>query len=188
MSTDERPDPLQSLWQSQEVEPVKISLDDIRKKADAFGRTIHQRNMREWVISALLVPLFGWMAYEAQGAPLFRLACLLIVAGIVYIAWRLARDARTTPPPPLEASTAEHLAAHRANLEKQRDLLLSVPRWYIGPIVPGMVLFYVGTALEMPARAGAVRWVTVAVGLSGTAAVFAFLIWVNRLAARKLQA
>jgi hypothetical protein len=185
MSTDERPDPLQALWQAQEVKPVELSYEAIRKQSEKFSRTIRLRNLREWAACALLVPTFGWMAYQARGAPLTRIACLLICAGVLYVARRLARDGKP-PSLPLEASTTAHLAAYRADLEKHRDLLRSVARWYVGPMVPGLVLFNLGAAVEMP-MPGPGRWLVAGLSLLFCAAVSGGVIWLNRVAARKLQ-
>src|SRR5689334_16090508 len=116
---------------------MKLNHDEIRSKANMFARTIFWRNAREWAAAILVVGGFGWRALAPETPALVRLGSLLTVAGALYVSWRLARDGRALPPPPAEASTADHLAAHRANLERQRGLLLSVPRWYIAPLVPG---------------------------------------------------
>jgi hypothetical protein len=45
---------------------------------------------------------------------------------------------------PVDLALTASLEFHRRELVRQRDLLRSVWRWYIGPIVPGLVVFYAG--------------------------------------------
>ena len=71
---------------------------------------------------------------------------------------------------------------HRSELVRQRDLLRSVPRWYLGPFVPGLVLTLVGLWLANPGGS----W-RVGLGAAFVALVFAGVAWLNFRGARKLD-
>jgi hypothetical protein len=86
----------------------------------------------------------------------------------------------------LAATVEEEIASHRRQLERQRDLLAGIWRWYLGPLVPGLVLFAVSLPFEQ-SRSGPRAWIGTAVVLSIGAAVFVGIARLNRMAARQLQ-
>lgn len=183
-------DELRALWQDA---PAPAAVPDVARllgRERAFRRSIAFRNATEHTAAALVVVTFVRMGIAAEGATLIRLACALIAAAAVFVSWKIWVDGRNLPKPDAAATTAAHLAHHRAALERQIALLGTVPRWYLAPFAPGLVLFLVGVALESPASAApmSVR----AISLGGTAAfcalVFAAVAWLNRRATKKLQA
>jgi hypothetical protein len=165
------------LWQRQAVEATAPSLAKVREEAGAFGRTIRSRNRREYVAAALVMLFFGWRAVGAERA-WERTGLLLIVAGTIYVTLQLARrgSART---PPAEASCLDY---HRAELERQRDLLRGVWSWYLLPLVPGLAVLLGGQVLAHPGSA----W-RVAVAALFCALLFAGIGWINRRAALELE-
>jgi hypothetical protein len=42
------------------------------------------------------------------------------------------------------------LEFYRRELEKQRDLLQDIWKWYLGPLIPGMALLVIGAILNAP--------------------------------------
>jgi amino acid transporter len=75
----------------------------------------------------------------------------------------------------------------RSQFVRQRNALTSLFWWYVLPFLPGIVLFFAGNGLD-PAieAAGPPIWVRWSV-LAGIAALIAFIVWLNRLGARRLQ-
>jgi len=184
MSREPTLDRFQLLWQEQERQPVELAVDQIARQAASFRRTIHRRNLREYVAAATVVAVFG--AYAAMAdTVLVRVACAATIAGALYVAHYLRRHG-TPEPAELAACTADHLAVHRRQLEQQRDLLASVWRWYLGPLVPGLVLFAVSKPIEQSGFARG-TWIAAAISLSVCALVFAGIARLNRMAARRLQ-
>lgn len=111
--------------------------------------------------------------------------CVLTALGAAFIAYQLRRRAAASAPPAAElASTL--LAFHRKELERQRDALRSVPIWYLGPLVPGLGLFFTGGAMLQAERgANAVLWAGFCFGF--WALVFGLIAWLNLVAARELD-
>ena len=172
---------VQDLWQGQPAEGGALSLDELRTRARWVERRIRRRNRREYVAAVVAVIGFGGGAWIAP-TPLIRIGAGLLVATAVFIAYHIHRwgSARTMPA---DMALTSSLQFYRRELERQRDLLRGVWKWYLLPCVPGLVLFNVGVARIRPegiARLGITAIVTLA--------VFVFLSELNRRAANKIQA
>jgi positive regulator of sigma E activity len=74
---------------------------------------------------------------------------------------------------------------HRRELVRQRDLLRSVWSWYLGPLVPGMVVFLFGSILQKVRQP--TDWLKALPVAAFMAAGFWFTARLNRRAAGCLQ-
>src|ERR1035441_8091566 len=130
MSNELRPDDLGEVWRRQKLEHTQMTLDEIRAKARKFQRKILFRNFREYAAIAVVVVFFG--ATMGKYTPLLRAAAGLMVAGGLYVAYQLHRrgSAKTLAG---DLAPASCLDFHRRELERQRDLVLNVWSWYLGP-------------------------------------------------------
>jgi len=188
MTTRPHPsDDIRSLWQSMPVEPVSISMDEMRARTQKFKQKIRRRNYIEYVASVLVVAIFGWYAtFPLPATPLWPIANLMIIGGILLVVWNLHRKARASSPPS-DASAATLVDFQRAECTRQRDALKTAWRWYILPVVPGLILWFIAVAVGIPAKDP----VRAAIMLSGTAlvvlVVFAAIILLNLLGAAHLQ-
>jgi hypothetical protein len=169
------------IWQEQETETMTLTLDDIRRKALAFERTIRRRNRREY-----LGGLVAIAASVAQGAtmhdPLARLSFLLMAAGVAFVLWRLWSHGSAAPVP-ADLGRASCLAFHRRELERQRDLLRGVWLWYVAPPVPGIALL---TADAFYKGQGGRNWIAPVVA-AAVGAGFWFIVKLNGWAADRLD-
>jgi hypothetical protein len=178
-------DPLQSLWKSQKQEDFSMTLADIHARAECFQSRIRRRNWIEYAGAALAVAGFTWAAFAVADV-LIRAACVLIILGTLYVAWKLATVARASARTDETMSWADF---HRAELVRQRDALNGVWRWYLGPLIPGMTLFWIGVGLARSADSP--LWVNVgvaALGLAIAAGMFCGIAALNKRAAKTLQA
>ena len=140
------PDNLKSLWQNQSVEPVQMSLEEIRQKAEKFQKRIRYRNLREDVGAAIAFAGFGYFSWKF---PEMRLSFALIAAGTLYVLYQLhTKGAARTVPEALALGTC--LEFHRRELERQRDLLRGVWKWYLLPLVPGILAVLAVSLLHLP--------------------------------------
>lgn len=176
------PDDLDRLWQTQETPKMEIALDTIVTDASRFQRGVRNRNLREYLASVVVLAVFGWMAMRPDEPLLVRVASLLLVAGGVVMVTHLHLRGHAAQVPAPSVSTRELLAWHRGELVRQRDLCRRVPVWYVGPIVPGVVLFLVAGMMRTPQRP------LVMVGVVVVAlATLAGILVANRRAARSLD-
>jgi hypothetical protein len=131
------------LWQCQPVEGIKMSVEELRKRSAKFEKKIMWRNVREYVAGAIAAGLLASFIVKSHDV-FFQLACGLMIAGLAYMAYQLYR--RTSPRSmPAELGAANSLQFHRAELERQMNFLRHIWRWYLGPLVPGLVAFSLAT-------------------------------------------
>jgi hypothetical protein len=175
-------DDLRNLWQKQEAEEVKmISVDELRVKAAKFQSRIRWRNLREQAACLFVVAAFGAMSWKTpQTVP--RIGFALIIAGAIYVAWHIQKwgSAKVLPA---DLGRANCVGFYRDELERQRNLLRSIWKWYLGPLIPGMSLLVIyGIWVAPPDR----RWFPISYAVAA-AALFWLVGWLNQRAARRLE-
>jgi hypothetical protein len=179
-------DPLQTLWTQQTQETFSMSLADIHAHSRRFRSRIRIRNLTEYAAAALVVAVFGWMAFLIPDL-VVKAGCILTALGAVYVAYALHEKAGTFGGRPEGAEPL--LDYHRAELLRQRQALATVPRWYLAPFVPGILIFIGGvsfapdTGLPLLARLS-----QFGISLAIVSAVFAGVAWLNVRAVKQLDA
>ena len=169
-----------ALWQSQGDADAAISLADIRRRARRLERAVLVRNLLEYVAGAAVVAAFAIRMWWESSA-VVRASGVMVIAATLFVTYRLhQRGAATQLPAELGLKPA--IDFHRAQLERQRDLVRSVWRWYLLPFMPGLVGLQIGLGLSGRAPLGKVVMQTAVI-----CALFAAIQGVNRLAARRLQ-
>ena len=160
-----------------------MSIAEIREKSTKFEGRIRSRNLRETVVGVLVILVFGYYMVRFP-APLQRAGSLLTIAGIVLVIYRMNGMAAPEKAP-ADCGFENCVAFHRRELERQRDLLRTVWRWYILPLVPGILLFC--AAVIAPKVRHGRDWWRASPFLVLMAAWFWVTGWINRRAADKLQ-
>lgn len=179
-------DPLRDLWAGQQTGEFSVPLEEIRRKARGFQKTIRWRNIREYAASVLVIGIFGWMALIIP-EPVVKAGCILTVLGALYVCWKLHTMARAANAD--EMNAAESLADfHRKELLRQRAALASVWRWYLLPFVPGALVFVLGVSLSPDNPAPLMTKLGVlAFAVAIEAAVFVAVWWLNAQAVKALD-
>jgi len=179
-------EPVQNLWQNQPQEEFNMSIEDIRLKASTFQGTISARNMRELVVGAILLVVFGFFAWTAK-SPLGQAAELLSAAGVVFIMWQLMRQARAASVDEVCLVT-DWAQFHRTQLVRQRDALRGVWLWYLAPLVPGGVLHWIAASQADLAKGNLIAALaTSGLGILVMGLVFGGILGLNLKAAKGLQ-
>lgn len=189
MTNESSSSDIRELWQSQPTEPPRVTLEEVRRKMRNFERRIFWRNLREYAGGAFVVVAFGLCAWKLPML-LFRIGSGLAIAGALYVMFQLHRRASLRPAP-ADLGLSTCIEFHRQTLERQRDALRGVGTWYLLPLVPGLAVIIIGTAVNRWAAHPAHRGhLVMGFGIlaSCVGAVF-FLVWkLNQWGARKLQA
>ncbi|MGA2272920.1 MAG: hypothetical protein ABSH00_05150 [Bryobacteraceae bacterium] len=171
-------------WQNQPVENITMSLEEIRRRAGKFQRRIWWRNAREYAAIVVVVIVFGlYMKWFPN--PIMRAGSVITIAGALYVAYQLHRRA-SSETGPAAAEFEQCLGFHRHALERQRDALENIWSWYLGPLIPGLVVFSAGMAIAAPIPFRH-RVLATAIMLAVIGVVFWLVAQMNRRAARKLQ-
>jgi hypothetical protein len=176
-------DDIQALWKQQPATPPEVDMNELKNKANRFAKLVTLRNVSEWAACAFVIVIFVGMAVGTAYPLVTRVGSAMIALGAALIAHRLVLDGRLRELPDPAADTGGYIDAYRSNLEEQAGLLHDVWRWYLGPLVPGMVVFLVGFVVADPSS-----WPRIAVVALICAVVFLAIGWINRLAATKLRA
>jgi hypothetical protein len=174
-------DDLRNLWQNQEVEEVRISVDELRVKAAKFQSRIRWRNLREYAACLFVITIFGAMSLMVHQTVL-RISFALMIAGAIYIAWHI-RKWGSPKVLPTDLGRANWVGFYRDELERQCNLARSIWKWYLGPLIPGLSLLAIYGMWVAPSG---LRWLPIAYAVAA-AACFSLVGWLNQCAARRLE-
>jgi hypothetical protein len=179
--TDSRPDGRwQALWQSQPASEHAMSIEEVREKARHLERRVVRRNRREYIAAVVVVAGYGWILWRGPSAAV-RVGAGLILAATIFVCVRL-RVHGSAASLPADLGVKSALDFYRGQLERQRELLHSVWRWYLLPFAPGFLVLLIGQAVAQPARLSFVATYAVAVLLLGVG-----LHALNRRVAARIQ-
>ncbi len=137
-------DELKQLWQQQPLrEPPSAAqlVSAMQKQTSQLRRIVDARDLREVLVCAVLIIIFGVYAFTAS-EPISRLGDLIVIGSLIFIAWKLVHTRRSTPPAPPGATVVESLRAELNAVRAQSRLLGSVLWWYI---LPGDIGLLIGT-------------------------------------------
>ena len=183
MANELRPDDLGEVWRRQKVEHTQMTIDELRGKASKFRRRILFRNLREYAAVAVVVAFFAFSM--GKYTPLMRVGAGLSIAGMLYVAYQIHRRG-STKAVAADLAPESCLDFHRQELERQRDLLMGIWSWYLGPMIPGLVFLMVAVGMANP---GHLKHALVfeAEYSAVVALAFYFVAKLNQRAARRLQ-
>ena len=186
MESENPPRDLKRLWRNQPTEDRTVTLDNIRKNADAFRAQIRRRNLRELVAAGVVLVVFGFYTWVLPGW-MIKTGSVLAMVGTLWIVWQLRRRASAAALP--ENSGMALLEFHRQELARQRDAAKSVAWWYIAPVIPGAVMMSLGRYFQFHAPGRTLAWDHQIVVLCSAIVALTFVIvWLlNAWAAERLQ-
>jgi len=190
MTNDNSTHELLNLWQSQEPQATSMSAKELRDASSKLEKRVFWRNSREYLGAAIVVASFGYYLYKFESA-LLRAGSALTIAGALFVVMYLYRKGAAETMAAGQQSNS-CMEFYRMELVRQRDLLLSVWKWYLMPFVPGLGLFLLGMlqmVLRQPAAHLHYGVVALWFGFSFAfcAGIFAGVEWLNRKAAKALQ-
>lgn len=179
------PDVVKRAWKESAADAVLPDLANVRAGADQFYRRVRRRNAREYVACVLIVTWFSGCAVYLPSLTM-RVGAIMIVLGTLIVAWQLHRVASAAVPP--ERATAEPILIHqRAQLSRQCEAAASVFYWYLLPLIPGLLVFTLGPALDRGAAGLAhvpiAMWIVLIIAIAAYAGVWLL----NQRAAARLR-
>ena len=146
------------------------------RRVEQIWAVIFRRDMIETAAAMLVMFWFTRIAWDVDAGFLVRLGAGVVVAGAVFIVYRLHAARLGKPPAGLDAPVREFCRTELARVETQIRLLRTVAVWYLGPIMAGLALMSYGR--HGPTLGLLIEW-----------AIFALVSWgvyaLNRYAVRK---
>jgi hypothetical protein len=121
------------------VSGPRLSLDNVHEQARKFRRHVWWRNVRECG-AALLVLASNTANLRSSRleSPASWLGPVLGTVGLLFVMYMLVAKARARRvPADLDSRAVLHF--HQQEIARQRDLLRTVPYWYLLPLVPGLL-------------------------------------------------
>ncbi len=176
---------LKDLWQSQPQEYDPVTLEHVRAQATAFQKKIRRRNLIEYLAMPVVVLGFAPLLF-ATHSWMLQTGGALIIAATAFIAWQLHRRGSARAGPESGAALADF---HRSELVRQQTAVRSVAVWYLGPMIPGIVMITLGRWFQSHATGRTIEEDRTIIALCTVIVALGFLVaWlVNRLAAHRLQ-
>jgi len=155
-------------------------------RASKFERSIRLRNSIEYSAGGLMTLLFGASAVAAmfRSEWMIGISMFITMIGITTVMWNLRRRGSNLVRRP-EDPCVVHL---RSQYVRQFEALRAVPRWYLGPLIPGMALLYVSIMISVAEVTGwqqALRGI--AWPVAATVALFGAIALINWIAARSIR-
>ncbi len=173
---------LQQLWKSQPAETLVLSEQQLWQRANATQRGVFRRNLLEGLAALLVVGGFTRYLWLFP-SPLMRAGSMLIIVATLVVVQQMWKRAASRPMPWLSAGQSCK-DFQRSELLRQRDALRSVWLWYVGPFVPGLLVFRWGVETELGIDAPFTQGV--AANLLIAVVMLAIVVF-NLLAAQRLQ-
>jgi hypothetical protein len=176
---------IRQLWADDAADAQGFSPDELQARAARLHRRLIRRDAIEYLAGGGVTLAFCFFAVVIPDWGI-RIACIALILGTLAVMRNLW--IRRMPAPP-EAMGVTGAAFYRSELVRQRDSLRLVWRWYLAPLVPGSLLFLLAVwragAQVMPAGAMAIPVLAM---LAVDVALFGAIHWLNRRAARGLDA
>jgi hypothetical protein len=181
------PDHLQQAWQKQP--PARLAIDpdlvltEVRRTQKQFTTMIFWRDLREFVVAILMVPV--WLAMGAMlGLPwAWYLMIPVLLWYTLFMLWDLVRHRQQ--PSQSDEPLRQHVLHSLAQVERQIWVLRNVFWWALVPFALAAFAF-VG---QLAWQDRTPDWWLGAVVLSFVVAViigvFAYVFWLNQLALRR---
>ncbi len=160
---------------------MRISVEELRAKAAKFNSRIQWRNVREQVAAVVVIVGYGWSFWwTPHTVPRILFACIIV--GAIYVMWHLKRWG-SAGSLPADMGRGDCVRFYQRELARQRDLVRSIGKWAIGPLMPPLALLFVYQIVVAPPRD---RWFKVV--FDGVYAAFVWVVyWLNQRAARRLD-
>jgi len=131
-------DELQELWQAQNPEPFQMPLEEIRRRAEKLQKRVRWRNGREYISCLVAIVISARWIWTLPN-PIMRAGSAVMIVSMLYVMFQLYRRGSS------REITGDCLEFHLRELERQRDAVASVWRWYLGPMIPPLLVWTIGS-------------------------------------------
>ena len=185
MANEFSPDDVKSVWQNQNVESFRMSIDEIRRKIEQFDTKIRRRNFIAYAACFIVIAYTGWCFFFFPNL-IQRIGSILTVLGTGYLVYQARLNQlqkRAAVITGTKMRNAVSVEFYRAELQWQRDFHRGIWLWSrLLIFAPGPLVFILGFEIAHPELATIIR-------AEGVAILFlaALAVPLNLTLARKYQ-
>jgi positive regulator of sigma E activity len=134
-------------WQQQPMVISPISIEQVQVKVLAFQRRTRIGYVLELIAAILVLLGYGAVVWSFPNLWVKVGSALIILAGF-FIFYQFHKRWNARVPP--ENLGTQILQFHKQELIRRRDMLRSSWVWYISPLVPGMLIYWLGMLQANP--------------------------------------
>ena len=150
-------------------------LSNMDKEFAKFEHRIKHRDQREIIGAMAFVPIFVLGAFKSENG-YEQIACILLIIYSFWVVFSLVFVKYKQPSFSISLSLKEQLIEYRTYILRQQKLVKNVLYWYLFPMLPGIIFFWMGfehTTLLIASILGVIAF------------VFLFIYQLNQRAARE---
>jgi hypothetical protein len=188
---------LKNIWRnSSKTERIKFETSrlmiDLKNKINRMEKSIRNRDRVEITTAILMIPVFGYFAYEIPFV-ITKVGCILTMIWFGYLIYKLKDVKKHKLPINLALSFCEQLANQKAYLIQEARLIDNVFYWYLLPPFVAHVIVILG--LGYPVEYGwsniianeilPIPLMNKIVYLIFVAVLYAGILWLNKRAVKK---
>ncbi|GAB5526181.1 MAG: hypothetical protein Roseis2KO_40530 [Roseivirga sp.] len=187
---------LKNIWKnSSQVEQIKFDLSrlviDLDSKMKRIEKAIRSRDLREIGAALIVVPLFGYLAYEVP-YPITRAAAILTILWAFFVIYKFRSVQKKRIKEDLSLSFRQQLANQKSNMMDQHRLIDTVLYWYVLPpfILNMLFVWSLGYPSDIEWSGNLINHLPMdtnnKIGFTIALAIFnAFVVWLNKRAVKK---
>lgn len=183
-----------TVWQSQNREAPRISLEYVRRQAERLNAGIRREQRWGYFGTAVVALLAFFLVFAPEPArsgahisaavalvvQMTALLSFLACAYVTFLAHRRGKLQRAAE----HEQVMQSLHAYRAALERRRDHYATAWRWSLWPVIPAVVVILGGDMLfdDRP-----YKWLRLSVSAAVCALAFVLAIWLSTSMSRAFQ-
>lgn len=160
---------LKAIWKAshERMETINLNnlnLNDMNQAIKKFERRITRRNNREIAVAICSIAVFVVFAY-IKTTLTAKLGAILIILYAANVIYRLRKTESKQPTFDVTRSMKAQLIDYQLYIKEERKLLKNITYWYLLPMLPGLVLFFIGSGTSI--IAAVVYFVVLAIMFTG---------------------
>lgn len=144
-------DELKTIWQTsnERMETLNlhtIKLNKMNERIKKFEKSIKRRNNLEIIVAIGIIACYGIYVY-IKPQPLAKIGAVFTILYCLNVIYQLRKTEAKQPNFDVMRSVKDQLLAYEAYVKEEQKLLSTVLYWYLLPLLPGMILFLIGTGI-----------------------------------------
>jgi len=144
---------LKTIWKASndrmhQINLHSINLNNMNEQIKKFEKTIRRRNNTEIIVAIGLIIIYSVFVY-IKPMPLAKIGAFFLLLYCFNVIYQLSRTTAKQPGFDVTRSLKEQLLAYQAYVLEEQKLYKNIFYWYLLPMLPGLILFLVGSGMTL---------------------------------------